>query len=204
MMRSLDALLRGADRLSHWAVWGGGILMLLAAFLVSAEVLLRKFLLITIGGADELSGYAFAIGTAWALSFTLLRRAHVRVDALYGLLPQRLRAVLDIAALVSLAVFASLLAWHAAAMWETSWAFGARATTPLQTPLWIPQGLWVLGLALFVLVILALLLRTAIALLGGDLACVQALAGARTVKEDAAEEAAIGAEIRATPDSLRD
>jgi TRAP-type mannitol/chloroaromatic compound transport system permease small subunit len=203
-MHALDSLLRGADRLSHWAVWGGGILMLLAAFLVSAEVLLRKFLLITLGGADELSGYAFAIGTAWALSFTLLRRAHVRVDALYGLLPQRLRAVLDIAALVSLAVFAALLAWHAAAMWETSWAFAARATTPLQTPLWIPQGLWVVGLVLFVVVILALLLRAALALLGGDLPRVQALAGARTIEEDAADEAAIGAEIRATPDSLRD
>src|SRR5690606_4691705 len=143
IMRALDALLRAADRVSHWAVWGGGILMLLAAFLVSAEVLLRKFLLITIGGADELSGYAFAIGTAWALSFTLLRRAHVRVDVLYGVLPQRLRAVLDIAALMSLALFAALLAWHAAAMWETSWTFAAGATTPLQTPLWIPQGLWV-------------------------------------------------------------
>jgi TRAP-type mannitol/chloroaromatic compound transport system permease small subunit len=204
MMRALDALLRATDRISLWAVWGGGILMLAAAFLVSAEVLLRKLLLISLGGADELSGYAFAIGTAWALSFTLLRRAHVRVDALYGVLPQRLRAVLDIAALVSLAVFASLLAWHAAAMCETSWAFEARATTPLQTPLWIPQGLWVLGLALFVLVTAALLLRTALALLGGDLARVQALAGARTIEEDAADEAAIGAEIRTTPDSLRD
>ena len=203
MTHALDALLRLADRVSLWATWGGGALMLAAAFLVAIDVLLRKFFLFSLGGADELSGYAFAISTAWALSFTLLRRAHVRVDALYGQLPQRLRAVLDIAALVAVACFTFLLAWHAGAMWQTSWDFAARATTPLQTPLWIPQGLWSLGLILFVLVTMALLLRTAVALAGGDLAAVRALAGARTIEEDAADEAAIAAEVRTTPESLR-
>lgn len=202
MTRALDTLLRLADRVSLWATWGGGALMLAAAVLVAIDVLLRKFLLISLGGADELSGYAFAISTAWALSFTLLRRAHVRVDALYGQLPQRLRAVLDIGALVAMAVFAFLLAWHAGVLWQTSWDFAARATTPLQTPLWIPQGLWSLGLALFVLVTLALLLRTVLALLAGDLGRVGTLAGARTIEEDAADEAAVAADIR-TPESLR-
>jgi TRAP-type C4-dicarboxylate transport system permease small subunit len=202
MTRTLDTAIRLADRMSLWATWAGGALMLAAAFLVSAEVILRKFFLISLGGADELSGYAFAISTAWALSFTLLRRAHVRVDALYGQLPQRLRAVLDIAALVAVACFAFLLAWHAGAMWQTSWDFAARATTPLQTPLWIPQGLWALGLVLFVLVTLALLARTALALVAGDLPTVRALAGARTIEEDAADEAAVAADIQ-TPESLR-
>jgi len=176
--------------------------MLLAAFVIAVEVILRKFLLVSLGGADELSGYAFAISTAWALSFTLLRRAHVRVDALYGQLPQRLRAVLDITALVAVGCFAFLLAWHASILWQTSWDFAARATTPLQTPLWIPQGLWALGLILFVAVTLALLLRTLLALLAGDIAGARALAGARTIEEDAADEAAVAADVE-TPASLR-
>lgn len=202
MIRALDVLLRLADRVSVWATWGAGALMLAAAFLVAIEVLLRKFFLLSLGGADELSGYAFAIGTAWALSFTLLRRAHVRVDALYGRLSERLRALLDVAGLAALAWFAFLLAWHAGVLWQTSWDFAARATTPLQTPLWIPQGLWMLGLALFVLVTCALLLRTALALLADDIAGVRIRAGARTVEEDAADEAALAARAE-TPDSLR-
>jgi TRAP-type C4-dicarboxylate transport system permease small subunit len=177
-------------------------MMRAAAFLVGIEVLARKFLLLSLGGADELSGYAFAISTAWALSFTLLRRAHVRVDALYGQLPERLRAVLDIGGLVAMAWFAVLLAWHAGVLWQTSWDFAARATTPLQTPLWIPQGLWVLGLVLFVLVTCALLLRAALALLAGDIAGVRTIAGARTIEEDAADEAAVAADVE-TPASLR-
>jgi len=71
---------------------------------------LRKIFLVTMGGSDELSGYAFAIGTAWALGFTLLRRANVRVDALYNRLPPALCAVLDIVALLPLALFLGTLA----------------------------------------------------------------------------------------------
>ena len=202
-MRILDIFLRLGDRVSHWAIWGGGALILLAAFVIAIDVLLRKFFLFSIGGADELSGYALAIGTTWALSFTLLRRAHVRVDALYGRLPRALRSALDVAALVALAIFGAMLAWHAAWMLQTSWDFGTRATTPLQTPLWIPQGFWVLGFGLFFLITLALLLRVVAALAAGDIDAVRRLAGARTIEEDAAEEAAVAREIESAPDSLK-
>lgn len=189
-MTFLDRWLSFADRLSRYAIWFGGALVLASAVLVCIDVLLRKLVLISLGGADELSGYAFAIGTAWALSFTLLRRANVRVDALYSRLPRRICAVLDIVALLSLCIFAALWTWQAGAVLETSLSFEARATTPLATPLWIPQMLWLAGLILFIFTLLPLLLRASLALLGGDLATVQRLAGARTIEEDAAEEIA--------------
>lgn len=192
----LDRWLGLADRLSRYAIWFGGALVLASAFLVSIDVLLRKLLLISLGGADELSGYAFAIGTTWALAFTLLRRANVRVDALYARLPQAVCAVLDILALLSLGLFIALLTWQAWSVLETSLAFDARATTPLATPLWIPQVLWLIGLVLFILTLIPLLLRALFALLGGDLATVRRLAGARTIEEDAAEEAAHTATLK--------
>lgn len=186
----LDRWLGLADRLSRYAIWIGGAMVLASAFLVSVDVLLRKLLLVSLGGADELSGYAFAIGTTWALAFTLLRRANVRVDALYVRLPQALCAILDILALLSLGLFLGLLTWQAWAVLETSLAFSARATTPLATPLWIPQILWLAGLILFVFTLVPLLLRALFALLGGDLATVRRLAGARSIEEDAADEIA--------------
>ncbi|MFN4165446.1 MAG: TRAP transporter small permease subunit [Ferrovibrio sp.] len=190
MILLLDRWLGLADRLSRYAIWIGGALVLASAFLVSIDVLLRKLLLVSVGGADELSGYAFAIGTAWALAFTLLRRANVRVDALYTRLPPAICALLDIIALLSLGGFLLLLTWQAWDVLGTSISFGARATTPLQTPLWMPQSLWVLGLALFLFTLLPLLLRALFALLGGDLDTVRRLAGARSIEEDAADEAA--------------
>ena len=190
LLSVLDRTLVFAERAARAAIWFGGALLLAAAFLVSFDVLARKILGVTMGGADELSGYAFAIGTTWALAFTMLHRANVRVDALYSLLPARVCAVLDVIALVALGAFVSLLTWHSALVLETSVAFAARATTPLQTPLWIPQSLWVAGFVLFLLTLVPLLLRATLALFAGDLATVRSLAGARSVAEDAAEEVA--------------
>lgn len=189
-MTFLDRWLRLVDRVATIAVWSGGALLLAAAALVGVEVVLRKALRISLGGADELSGYAFAIATSWALAFALLRRAHVRVDVVYARLPARLRAGLDLVALVAMASFAAVLTQRAAAVLGDSLAFAARATTPLATPLWIPQAMWLGGFALFLLALAPLVLRCALALVTGDTASVQRLAGARSLQEDAAAEIA--------------
>lgn len=186
----LDRALAAADWLSLRAVWAGGVLLLVAAFTVSVDVIARKLFAVSLGGADELSGYAFAIATSWALAFALLRRAHVRVDVVYARLPARLRAGLDLVALVAMASFAAVLTQRAAAVLGDSLAFAARATTPLATPLWIPQAMWLGGFALFLLALAPLVLRCALALVTGDTASVQRLAGARSLQEDAAAEIA--------------
>lgn len=76
----MDPLLELARRLARAGVWFGGALIIAAAFLVGIEVVIRKAFTLTIGGADELSGYALAISTSWALAFALLERAHIRID----------------------------------------------------------------------------------------------------------------------------
>jgi TRAP-type mannitol/chloroaromatic compound transport system permease small subunit len=195
----LDRWLALADRVSRFAIRFGGVLLLAAAFLVSFDVIVRKLWLVSLGGADELSGYAFAIGTTWALAFTLLQRANVRVDALYIHLPAVVRALLDLASLLAIGLFVGLLTWQAWVVLDTSLAFQARATTPLQTPLWMPQALWLAGLALFAFAWLPLLLRSLFALLAGDLPQVARLAGARTIEEDAAAESAHAARLKPQP-----
>lgn len=188
MIAMLDGWIAFSRRLARAAIGVGGALILASAFLVGLEVVLRKVFVVSMGGADELSGYAFAIGTSWGIAFTLLDRANVRVDALYSHLGRRMRALCDVLALLSLAVFVTLLSWHALQVLSTSLLFASRATTPLGTPLWIPQGLWVLGFGLFLFALIPLLLRTLVAFATGDLATVSRLAGARSIEEEAADE----------------
>lgn len=190
--RWLDPALALAERVSLRAVWLGGALLLASATLVSVDVTIRKAFTLSVGGADELSGYAFAIGIAWAFPFALLRRANVRIDALYQHLPARVAAALDIVALVALAVFVTVLTRYAWEVLAASWNLAALSNSELKMPLWIPQGLWFAGLALFFLTTATLTLRAALALLAGDLATVRALAGARSIVEEAADEAAYG------------
>ena len=98
----------GVRRFAQWGLWFGGALVLLAAVLIGIDVLMRKFLARSIGGADELAGYSLAIGTAWGLGAALLDRAHIRIDSLYVLFPQKLRLALDLLALVLLVGFFAL------------------------------------------------------------------------------------------------
>jgi TRAP-type mannitol/chloroaromatic compound transport system permease small subunit len=185
---ALDRALGVADRGSRYAALGGGLLILAAAVLVSVDVLLRKLVSVTLGGADELSGYALAIGSTWSFAFVLLNRGNVRIDALYQWLPRPLAAVCDMLAVLSLLVFVSLVAWHGWSVLANSWTVGARSNSSLAVPLAIPQALWWIGYGWFVLCGLVLLLRGALAFGRADWNDVNRLIGARSIEEEAADE----------------
>lgn len=172
------------------AACAGGALLLAAAVIVSFDVLARKVLSRSLGGADELSGYAFAIGTAWSFAHVMLERGNVRVDALYGALPSRGQRMLDLVALVALGTFVAVLVRYGYAVLEQSLVLSARSNSALAVPLAIPQGLWWGGYVLFMLALTMLTLRVALALFEGDAATVATLAGARSAVEEANDEIA--------------
>jgi len=153
-------------------------------------VTLRKLANTTLGGADELSGYALAIGSTWSFAFVLLARGHVRIDALYQLLPRKLAAACDLIAIVALLAFASLIAWHGAGTLAQSWHLGARSNSSLAVPLAVPQALWWIGYLGFVICAVLLLARALAAMWAGDLAAANRLIGARSIEEEAADELA--------------
>lgn len=186
------APLRWANALSRVAVWVGGALTIASVLLISFDVLARKFLGFNTGGADELSSYAFAISTSWALAFATLQRANVRVDVLYQMLPVRVSAFLDWISLVALGVFMTYLTWYAMDVVATSWIQQSAANTTLATPLWIPQGLWFIGLVWMCIVLALMLVRASAALVTGDMQTIHALCGLRSAQEEADEEAAAG------------
>lgn len=183
-----DAMLAQAHRLARFAAWAGGGMMLFAALMVTADVLARRLLGVTMSGSDEISGYLFAIATALAMPFALLSRANVRIDALYNLTPAWARYAMDLLGLVLLAVFAAMVTWRAALTLEVTWENGSRAITPLQTPLIVPQSLWLAGWVLFCLCLGLLIWGTVRAGLRRDLAAARVLAGVQSVDEEVAGE----------------
>ena len=184
----MDALMHGVRRLTRLGLWFGGALVLAAAVLIGIDVVMRKFFATSIGGADELAGYALAIGTAWGLGAALIDRAHIRIDSLYVLLPTRLRLALDFLGLILFVGFFGLVARHAWNVVGQSWSAGSRSQSALQTPTVIPQALWFLGLVIFIavgFVLLAYALRLAAR---GEVAAVAAAIGTRSAQEDVEAE----------------
>ena len=188
----LDALLSKAEVFSRYAVWAGGTIMLASVATICLDVLARHFLNLSANGSNELSGYAFAISTSWALGFGMLERINVRVDVLYKSLPVRISAALDWLSVVAMGVFIAYVTYYAIGVAHTSWVRDAAANPTLGTPLWIPQTLWVLGLVWMCIVLALMLMRASIALVTGDLERVRALCGQRSTQEEAEEEAAAG------------
>ena len=184
---NMDRLLQWARFMARAGTWFGGGLVLLAAFVISTDVLMRKLFDTTLGGASEISGYVLAISTTWSLALALIDRAHVRIDSLYALLPTRICALLDILALLSFMVFAGILTWEGWVIFAQSVTLDAHSLTPLATPLAYPQFLWVAGFGFFFVVMLLLLARALLALATGDIDEVRRLLGSRTALQELEE-----------------
>jgi TRAP-type C4-dicarboxylate transport system permease small subunit len=178
----------GVRRFAQWGLWFGGALVLLAAVLIGIDVLMRKFLARSIGGADELAGYSLAIGTAWGLGATLLDRAHIRIDSLYVLFPQKLRLALDLLALVLLVGFFALTLWHGLGVLSQSWISNSHSQSALETPTVVPLALWIAGLASFVVVGVLLLLQAVRLMAARDLRGAAQLISTRSAEEEVEDE----------------
>ncbi|MEM9147591.1 MAG: TRAP transporter small permease [Pseudomonadota bacterium] len=184
----MDRVIRFSHSLSRWLVWIGGVLLIGSALLVTAEVFLRKFANVSIGGADEISGYAFAVATALAFSYALFERAHIRVDALYGLLPKSLRFAADLLGLALLTGFAAIVAWMGWQMVGDTLTHGSRSITPLRTPLAIPQIPWLIGWMLFVACGVLLFVGAVLRHLRGDAEGASALVGIKSLEQQIEDE----------------
>ena len=184
----MEALMQGVRRLTRLGLWLGGALVLAAAVLIGIDVVMRKFFAASIGGADELAGYALAIGTAWSLGAALLDRGHIRIDSLYVLFPTRLRLVLDFVGLILFVGFFGLIAWHGWNVVQQSWSAGSRSQSALQTPTVIPQAIWFVGLVLFVAVGIVLFVHALRLAARGETGAVAGAIGTRSAEEDVVAE----------------
>jgi TRAP-type C4-dicarboxylate transport system permease small subunit len=134
----------------------GGWWLLLLSFITCFEVLGRKLLNFSLQGVDEVGAYTTAIVSSLAFAWALVAKSHTRVDFLLAHMPAGLRAFLNALAyalLAGLAVFATLRGWD---VLDETLLFDSHSVTPLQTPLWIPQSLWLVGFAVFAVTAVAL------------------------------------------------
>lgn len=165
-----------------------GLVFLGLAALVTVETASRKLFNVSLQGADELGGYALAVGATLGFSLALLGRAHIRVDVFHDRLPRPLQLALNWLSVVSLAALAVLMAYFAWFVIQDSRAYRSVAQTPWATPLVYPQTAWLVGLIVFAAVAVVSALRATALLLRGDAAALQRDYGPRSTKEEVDEE----------------
>ncbi|MDM8542927.1 TRAP transporter small permease [Desulfococcaceae bacterium HSG7] len=180
-----------AQRLSQVAAWVGGLILLLTSILIAIEVVLRKVFTVSMGGADEISSYAMAISCSFGFSYALFQKAHIRIDVLYNKCPQVIKYVLDILSLTLLGLYMIVLSYFGFIVFWTSFVKDSTANTPLHTPLWIPQLIWVIGLSGFAISIILILAGTIYSLVKKDFKTAGMLSGVATLKDEIEKETAV-------------
>lgn len=148
---ALERVVGRARQLSRYAAWASGYAVLACAALIGIEIVLRKLFSVSLQGTDEISGYVLVVTFAWTASWALFRDAHIRIDLVSSRLPPGPRRAFDLLALASLVGVAVLLAWQASTVLGESLRLGSVSNTPLRVPLWLPQGMWLIGLVGFAL-----------------------------------------------------
>lgn len=180
----MERLWRGASVAALWGAWAGGSMILLAAVVVTVEVVSRKLLAFAFSGSDEIAAYLFAVGTSWSLAHVLVTRGHVRIDVLYGALGPRSKAAFDLVAIAGLAILVFAIFDRAGQIFLDNLISETRSNTPLRIPLAWPQAPWFAGFVLFLIVTVLAFLRSVRALVRGDLATVSATIGVPSQDEE--------------------
>lgn len=165
-----------------------GLVFVGLAFLVAVETTSRKLFNISLQGADELGGYALAVGSTIAFSLALMGRNHIRVDVFHELLPAKVQGFLNWLSVVTLAAFGVLIAWLAFKVIGDTMQYRSTAQTPWATPLIYPQAIWFAGLLIFALVACGYALRATRLLAGGHTATLLADFHPKSAKEELKEE----------------
>ncbi len=193
----LNTIVNKSEIISQVAAWVSGAILFGTSILITVEVILRKVFSYSMGGADEISSYAMAISCSWAFAYALFRKAHIRIDVFYIRLPHFMRYALDIFSLILFGIYMAIFSYFGFHVFLTSFLKGATANTPLHTPLWIPQLIWVLGLVGFTLSIFLILSGTIYNLLHKKFSLAQELSGATTLEEEINEECIVPKELEA-------
>lgn len=97
--------------------------------------------------SEELNVFLVLIVTFMGLGYATRRGIHIRMSAIYDVLPQRLRKVLMIVIAIVTSVMMAILAWYAL-QYVIKVASRGRVTPALQVPLYLTYVWVVLGLAL--------------------------------------------------------
>jgi TRAP-type C4-dicarboxylate transport system permease small subunit len=123
------------------------IALMVMLVLVAVDIVTRSVFNFSYEVSDEVSAYMLVAIAFLSLSVCQVHGSFHQVELVQARLSERGRIVSRLVfGLLSLA-FSALLLWQFIKFEMSSWRFGDRAPTLLETPLWLPRLLLVAGMA---------------------------------------------------------
>ena len=133
------------SRVERVCKWASGAALWLMLLLIGADIVTRSLLNFSFEISDELSGYLLVAIAFLSLSVCQSSAGFHHVELVQSRLSPRARARSRVAFDLLALCFALLLLWQFGKLEISSWRFGERAPTFLETPLWLPRLTMALG-----------------------------------------------------------
>lgn len=159
MRRTLEIVDGISARLALVAACAATLIMVSFTLLVLVEITLRSFFASSTQILEEYVGYGLGTMIFLGLGHALRQGALVRVDLVLGRLSAPVRRGFEIViCVVTLGVMAFLVNFFLISV-ERNFVNGTISMTRAATPIWIPEGIVVLGMIIFILQLVVYLLR---------------------------------------------
>lgn len=152
MLHLLDRLSDGIGRIAGWIFFVIGLIL-------TYDVLARFVFLSPTTWAADVS-VIFQIWATWLSASYVLRHRHmIRISAFIRFLNPRGRKIVEAFSLILMALFCIPMIWYSTEIVLESIEHGRRSASMIEIPNWIPEISIPLGLSLFLLQIIAELIR---------------------------------------------
>lgn len=155
--RSFD---RFARLLSAVGAVAAGIILLAMTFHILAEIVLRTLFLHSTFVLEEMIGYGVAAMSFLGLGYALNTGALIRMNLVLERFGSGLiRQIVEVICIIAAATFTGIAAWYFYINAVRDFTRGHVSETLSETPLWLPPSIMLLGMLVFVVQLLAYLLR---------------------------------------------
>jgi TRAP-type C4-dicarboxylate transport system permease small subunit len=143
------------------------LLLVAMIVLIGAEAIARNLFATSLQITDEIGGYLLVAVTFLSMSVAEAHGSFHRVELLQARLRQSTQMISQIMFDAVSLIASGLVMWQLTRLTMNSWRSEDVAATPLQTPLWLPQSVMAIGMALLCIALLRTIL-TKVKRIGGS------------------------------------
>ncbi len=147
-----------SENILKWTAMLSGLILFAIMLLVSISVFFRYVLNQPILGSQELVQLGMVLVVMLAMPYTAIRKEHIKVDILERALGPNGRYMGNLIGRLLGSTVLSLLVWKSSHKMLDAWEY-EDTTNMLELPLWPVYAAIALGMSLFVLVLIAELVR---------------------------------------------
>lgn len=155
----INKILNQIDMLSKIGGQFSAIFMVLIVLLINIEIVIRTFFNSSTYIADEYSSYFLVAVVLLGLAYAAKNESHIRVEVIRSRVGKNINRIIDIICLTGALVLTGYGVYHATYMAFDAYAMKITADSISETPIFLPQLMIPIGLTLFILQLIATLIR---------------------------------------------